>query len=88
MAVPEQTTPAAARYLKKLHDHYKDWRLTLAAYNVGEGRVDELLKRHNAKTFDDIAQYLPAETQLYVPKFEALLQKREGITLAQLKTNP
>jgi membrane-bound lytic murein transglycosylase D len=85
---PEKITPAAARYLKKLHDHFKDWRLTLAAYNVGEGRVDELLKRHSAKSFDEISQYLPAETQLYVPKFEALLQKREGLTLAQLKTNP
>lgn len=81
---PEKATPAAAAYLKKLHTHFKDWRLTLAAYNVGEGRVDELLKKHKAKTFEEISPYLPAETQLYVPKFEAVLQKREGMTLAQL----
>lgn len=81
---PEKITPAAARYLKKLHAHYKDWKLALAAYNAGQGRVDELMKRHNATTFEELAPHLPAETQMYVPRFEAVLEKREGMTLAQL----
>lgn len=88
---PEKTGPAAARYLKYLHGRFKDWKLALAAYNLGEGRLQELMKRHNAKTYDAVAPWLPTETQMYVPKFEAVLQKREGLTLAQLsvpKTTP
>jgi membrane-bound lytic murein transglycosylase D len=75
---PDKSARAAARYLRALHDHYGDWELALAAYNCGEGRVDKLLKQENAHTFEAIAQRLPAETQMYVPKFEATLLEREG----------
>jgi membrane-bound lytic murein transglycosylase D len=81
---PEPSARAAAAYLGKLHEKFQDWRLTLAAYNAGEGTVQNLLKRYKATTYDAIASHLPAETQMYVPKVEATLQKREGITLAEL----
>ena len=83
---PEKNARAAARYLRQLHGRFGDWRLAFAAYNAGETRVAALLKKHQARTFDDIAAYLPSETQLYVPKIEATLRKREGVTLADLKT--
>ncbi len=83
--VPEKSARAAAVYLRKLHDQFKDWPLALAAYNAGPGRVAELLKRRRSTSFDGIAPTLPAETQMYVPKFEAVLKKREGVTLAALK---
>ena len=76
---------AAARHLRHLHDRFGDWRLALAAYNAGETRVDELLRKHKARTFDAIADRLPAETQMYVPKVEATLRKREGLALNELK---
>jgi membrane-bound lytic murein transglycosylase D len=82
---PEKSARAAARYLKYLHDQFKDWPLALAAYNVGEGRLQKLLERYRARTFDQVATHLPAETQMYVPKIEAVLQRREGVTLAQLE---
>ncbi len=82
---PEKSARAAARYLKYLHKKFKDWRLALAAYNAGEGRVAELLKKHKAKSFESIAKYLPAETQMYVPKIEAVVRKREGVALNDLK---
>lgn len=82
---PEPSARAAATYLGKLHDKFKDWRLAIAAYNAGEGTVQNLLKRHKATTYDGIATHLPAETQMYVPKVEATLQKREGVTLAELE---
>ena len=82
---PEKNARAAAKYLRHLHAHYGEWRLALAAYNAGEGRVDGLLKKSKARTYDAIASRLPAETQLYVPKCEATLKKREGIALADLK---
>ena len=82
---PEKCATAAARYLRVLHQHFGDWRLTLAAYNCGEGRVDKLLKQAKAHTFDAIARRLPAETQMYVPKIEATILKREGRYLGDLK---
>ncbi|HEY2083220.1 MAG TPA: lytic transglycosylase domain-containing protein [Verrucomicrobiae bacterium] len=81
---PEPSARAAATYLGLLHEKFKDWRLALAAYNAGEGTVQNLLKRHKATTYDAIASHLPAETQMFVPKVEATLQKREGMTLNEL----
>jgi membrane-bound lytic murein transglycosylase D len=76
---------AAARHLRHLYDRFGDWRLALAAYNAGETRVDELLRKYKARTFDGIAERLPAETQMYVPKVEGILRKREGLALNELK---
>jgi membrane-bound lytic murein transglycosylase D len=81
---PEDSARAAARYLGYLHDRFKDWRLALAAYDAGEGAVQKLLERHKARTYDAIATHLPAETQMYVPKVEATLLRREGVRLSQL----
>ena len=81
---PEPSATAAAQYLKYLHDRFKDWRLALAAYNAGEGTVQKLLDRYQTNNYDIIAQHLPAETQMYVPRVEATLLRREGATLEQL----
>lgn len=77
----ERSAHAAAAYLGQLHKDFKDWRLALAAYNAGEGTVQNLLKRHKATSYDAIASHLPAETQMFVPKVEATIQKREGSEL-------
>ena len=82
---PDKSARAAAKYLRYLHSRFGDWRLALAAYNAGEGRVEELLKKYKTRSFDAIVNHLPAETQMYVPKCEATLKKREGLTLEQLK---
>ena len=83
---PEESAGAAAQHLRYLHGEFKDWRLALAAYNAGEATVQKLLKQHKAKTFDAIATHLPAETQMYVPRVEATLARREGVSLSQLRT--
>jgi membrane-bound lytic murein transglycosylase D len=82
---PDKSAHAAARMLRQLYARYGDWRLALAAYNAGPARVDKLLKQQNASSYDAIARFLPAETQMYVPKIEATLRKREGMALADLK---
>lgn len=82
---PDKSARVAARDLHRLHDHYGDWQLALAAYNVGEGRIDKLLKQHKSHTFEAIARWLPAETQMYVPRVEATIQKREGRALTELR---
>jgi membrane-bound lytic murein transglycosylase D len=81
---PEASAGAAAKYLHALHAHYCDWRLTLAAYNAGEGTVDKLLAGRKTRTFDAIATRLPAETQMYVPRVEATILRREGLRMDQL----
>jgi membrane-bound lytic murein transglycosylase D len=82
---PEYNARASARYLKFLHGHFQDWRLALAGYNAGEGRVQKLLDRYRTRNYDDIARHLPAETQMYVPRVEATLLRRERIKLAELQ---
>jgi membrane-bound lytic murein transglycosylase D len=81
----EDNARAAAKHLQRLHGQFKDWRLALAAYNCGEGRAASLMKQHKVKGFDALAPNLPAETQMYVPKVEATLMKREGAILSRLK---
>lgn len=81
---PEPSAHAAAKYLKALGARFGDWRLALAAYNSGEGTVQKLLDKHKARSFEAIATHLPAETQMYVPKVEATILRREGVPLARL----
>lgn len=81
---PEPAATAAAKYLRQLHSQFGNWPLALAAYNAGEGTVQRLLKRHSGRTFDQIATRLPAETQMFVPKVEATILRREGVKLAEL----
>jgi membrane-bound lytic murein transglycosylase D len=81
----EKSARVAARYLRGLHGRFGDWRLTFAAYNAGPGRVAALLKERKARTFDEIARFLPLETRMYVPKVEAVIRKREGVGIAALK---
>ncbi len=80
----EPSATASAQYLKFLYDRFKDWRLALAAYNCGEGTVQKLLDRYKTRSYDDIATHLPAETQMYVPRVEAIVLEREGAKLEQL----
>ena len=83
-AAPANSATASAQYLKQLHDRFGDWRLALAAYNCGEGTVQKLLTRYKTQRYDGIAEHLPAETQMYVPRVEAVIQQREGAKLEQL----
>jgi membrane-bound lytic murein transglycosylase D len=75
---PEKSARAAARYLRNLHEKFGDWPLTLAAYNAGEGRVSRALTARKARDFASIADALPAETRMYVPKVCALVAVRSG----------
>jgi membrane-bound lytic murein transglycosylase D len=76
---PEKSARAAARYLRTLHGKFGNWALVLAAYNAGEGRVSRTLAKRGAKSFTAIADALPAETRMYVPKVCALIATRAGV---------
>jgi membrane-bound lytic murein transglycosylase D len=77
---PQRSAGAAARYLRALHGRFGNWALALAAYNAGEGRVGRTLAAHRATTFTAIAEALPAETRMYVPKVCALIATRTGVS--------
>ena len=82
---PDDSARAASSYLASLYSQFKDWRLALAAYNAGEGTVQRLLQTRKARTFDAVATHLPAETQMFVPRVEATLARREGVRISQLR---
>ena len=44
-----RSTKAALRYLKANHRIFKDWRLTLMAYNMGETRLRKAIKKAGTK---------------------------------------
>lgn len=81
---PEKSAHAAARYLHELHDRFGSWPLALAAYNAGAGRVSRALMARHANDFAAIADTLPAETRMYVPKVCALISVRTGKSIASL----
>ncbi len=64
-----RSTRAAARYLRLLLDQFQDWRLALAAYNAGEERVEEAIRKSRSRDFSEISRLglLPEETLHYVP---------------------
>ena len=66
---PLKSTWAAARHLKDLHRHFRDWRLAIAAYNAGRGRVSRAVERAGTRDFWSLN--LPRETRNYVPLFMA-----------------
>ncbi len=71
---PYEATEAACRYLKMLHGMFGDWHLALAAYNCGQGRVMQAVRRAGGgtKSFWEVYNFLPGETRAYVPMFIAM----------------
>lgn len=71
---PNKSTAAAATYLSRAFQRFGSWDLAVMSYNCGAGAVENAVKRSGGKTsFDDIRQYLPRETQEYLPALIAAL---------------
>jgi soluble lytic murein transglycosylase-like protein len=66
---PLKSTMVAARYLHDLYAQFQDWLLVLAAYNAGEGRVQNAVERVGTHDFWTLSHRLalPEETRRYVP---------------------
>ncbi len=71
---PILATQAAAEYFKDLYKLLDSWYLSMAAYNVGEGRVLKVVKKYKTHDFWELSRNkraLPRETDNYVPKYIA-----------------
>jgi membrane-bound lytic murein transglycosylase D len=89
------STQYALRYLEQLHNRFHDWLLALAAYDVGQGRVQKAIQynRSVGKKTDFWSLPLPAETKNYIPKLLALAQiiahsATYGISLPDIANKP
>lgn len=89
------STRAALDYLQKLHGMFGDWHLALAAYNWGEGSVQRAMAKNQRAGLPTNYESLrmPAETQGYVPKLQAVknIVARPavfGLTLPELMNHP
>lgn len=71
---PIKSTKAACEYLNRMYKIFKDWDLTLAAYNSGPGNVNKAIRRSGGyKNYWNLRRNLPRETAGYVPAFLATM---------------
>ncbi len=71
---PVMSTQAAANYFKDLYKLTNSWYLSMASYNVGEGRILRAVRKYKTNDFWELSRNkraLPRETDDYVPKFIA-----------------
>jgi membrane-bound lytic murein transglycosylase D len=70
---PIAATHAAAEYLEDLQREFRDWYLTLAAYNAGPGRVHRAMRQAESRDYWTLCskRALRRETRDYIPKLIA-----------------
>ncbi len=64
------STLSAFKYLKDLRDMFQNWTLAIAAYNCGENRVTEEMRKQ--KVNDYYSLKLPLETERYIFRILAI----------------
>ena len=73
----EKSTVAAARHFKMLANMFDgDWNLALASYNVGQGFVQQAVKRAKTSDYWQLSastKFLPRDTREYVPMIWAAI---------------
>jgi membrane-bound lytic murein transglycosylase D len=66
----ELATESAFRYLKDLYSMFNNWTLSIAAYNCGENRVQNELRRQRTAAYYNLK--LPLETERYIFRILAI----------------
>ena len=72
---PEMATRAAARHLHDLYTHLGDWHLAMAAYDCGEGCINQRVEHTGYANYWELRRIgaLPGETANYVPIILAMI---------------
>lgn len=63
----DQNIMGGVKYLSQQLSKYGSNELALAAYNAGPGAVDNAIRNAGSTNWAAVSQYLPTETQNYVP---------------------
>ncbi|MBK24982.1 MAG: hypothetical protein CME70_13375 [Halobacteriovorax sp.] len=68
-----KASEASAQYFKDLYNIFGSWELALCAYNAGEYRIINAIRRGNTRDYRELVRkkLLPKETIYYVPKVMA-----------------
>jgi len=78
---PILSTNSAMLYLHKLYNDFGKWYLAVMAYNCGEGRMQNAIKRAHSNELEIVIKYLPKETRLYIYKILLVSMIGENISL-------
>lgn len=66
----EKSTEAAAKYFQSSYSKYKNWTLSAASYNAGQGRITKEIDRQKTTDYYDL--YLNQETSRYIFRILAM----------------
>ena len=80
-----KSTYAATRFIQFLYAKYDDWKLVIAAYNVGTARLDKVIEKKGTSEFSEIQYLLPKETREHVKRFMATSYVMDGYVPDQSK---
>lgn len=70
----EKSTRGAAAFIRNAYGMLGDWQLAICSYNCGIGRVQKAIRTAGSKRYEDIFDYLPAETREYLPALMAAMK--------------
>ena len=87
---PWLSTDAALKKLRDNYNYYKDWGLALAAYNMGLGGLNRIIKSSGKTTVWELIDggFLRTETKNYFPKFLAIADLITNADYYQLELPP
>lgn len=68
-----KSSHAAANYFKDLYNIFGSWELALCAYNAGEYRIINAIRKGNTRDYRELVRkkLIPKETIFYIPKVAA-----------------
>ena len=82
-----KSSHAAANYFKDLYNIFGNWELAMCAYNAGEYRIINAIRKGNTRDYRELVRkkLIPKETILYIPKVAAARylfnnQKKYGLS--------
>lgn len=86
----EKSTEVAVKYFLDLNNIYKDWNLSVMAFNLGAARVNQVMHFRKALSFDSIFPYFLEEEKKQYRTFIATIYafqvwEKQGVALSESK---
>jgi membrane-bound lytic murein transglycosylase D len=81
---------AAAGYFRDLYNIFGSWELALCAYNAGEYRIINAIRKGNTRDYTELVRkkLIPRETIYYVPKVAAARYLSDNRSKYKINVNP